>query len=89
MEDIQSLILSELRELRSDYNERAIDTANKLATLSEKIYTLAGNGQPGRVGKLETDVEDLKKWRWKMAGITTVAASAVATAIEIAIHLAR
>jgi len=43
--------------------------AEALGRIEATLTSLAGNGQPGRVGKLENDVDDLKKARWYMAGV--------------------
>ena len=50
--------------------------------MDAKLESLAGNGQPGRVGKLEDQVEDLKKARWTIGGM----ASGIAIAISTLIH---
>jgi hypothetical protein len=28
-----------------------------------------GNGQPGLISKIQDDVSDLQKWRWRVVGI--------------------
>lgn len=48
-----------------DFQSHVIDT---LARLDTKIESLIGNGQPGRVGKLEASVEELKRARWTLGG---------------------
>jgi hypothetical protein len=65
--DTADLILSELRELRSVVNE----ARERLASLETSMYSLVGNGQPGLIAKLQEDVRDLQKWRWRMVGIVT------------------
>lgn len=65
------LILNEVRELRGDYNKHARDTGERLASLESQMYSLCGNGQPGRIALLETAVEALKRWRWYLAGMGT------------------
>lgn len=83
--DTNEIILQELRELRSDYNEHARDTGERLASLEQQMYTLVGNGQPGRIANIETaaaklkdTVSELEKWRWKVAG-ALVAVAALCT----------
>lgn len=48
-----------------------------LARLDENMESLVGNGQPGRVTKLEDKVEALQKERWYaggvIAGVSTLA----------------
>jgi hypothetical protein len=76
MDSTQDLILAELRELRGEYNTHSRETGERLATVETQMYSLCGNGQPGRISNLETAVQKLKEWRWwvlgAMAGGTTV-----------------
>jgi hypothetical protein len=71
MQDTSDLILAELRELRSDYNTHARETGERLASLETSMYSLVGNGQPGRITVVEQRVDDLRRWRWRMVGIAT------------------
>jgi hypothetical protein len=41
---------------------------DSLARLETHVGSLVGNGTPGRVGRLELDVDELKKDRWKLGG---------------------
>lgn len=68
MEDTQSLILSELRSLREDFNSYARETGERIATLETDMHALVGNGQPGRVSDLEQAVRKLSQWRWWVVG---------------------
>jgi hypothetical protein len=68
MQDIPEVILTELRELRSEYNVNAILTSQRLASLETSMTTLVGNGQPGRIAKMEEDVKTLQGWRWWLVG---------------------
>jgi hypothetical protein len=79
MPDTNEIILTELRELRSDYNTHARETGERLSRLENQMYSVLGNGQPGRIALLERAVEGLKQWRWKMAGVA-IAGSAVCVA---------
>ena len=56
---------TELRSLRSEFNAHARETGERLSTLEQQTNLLVGNGQPGRVGKLEAAVQE---WRWWLAG---------------------
>lgn len=47
--ETNELILSELRELRADYNDNTRKTGERLSSLESQMYSLCGNGQPGRV----------------------------------------
>jgi hypothetical protein len=68
MEDTQTLILSELRSLREDFNLYARETGERIATLETDMHALVGNGQPGRVSDLEEAVRKLSQWRWWVVG---------------------
>jgi hypothetical protein len=50
-------------------DEFQIHVVDSLARLDTKITSLIGNGQPGRVTRLESAVEELKKARWIVGGI--------------------
>jgi hypothetical protein len=58
------LILAELKGLRDDTKSNG----ERLARLETQMYSLVGNGQPGRIGLLERAVEELKRWRWWVVG---------------------
>jgi len=63
-------------------DEFQLHVIETLGRLDEKLASLAGNGQPGRVGRLEDQVEDLKQARWTIAG----AIIAIGTGITSLIH---
>jgi len=75
--DTLNLILSEVRELRADYNTNARETGERLASLETSMYSLVGNGQPGRITLIERTVDDLRRWRWRMVGIATGVATMI------------
>jgi hypothetical protein len=68
MQDTLSLILSEVQSLRADYNTNARETGERLASLETSMYSLVGNGQPGRITLLERAVQKLQQWRWWVVG---------------------
>lgn len=70
MQDTTSeLILQELQLLRSDFNEFARDTGERVATLESHVKQgIVGNGQPSRLQALETTVTRLLEWRWWVVG---------------------
>src|SRR5579859_7701293 len=43
-------------------------TGERLASLETSMYSLIGNGQPGRMGSLEQDVRKLQQWRKYLLG---------------------
>ena len=53
-------------QVRDD--EYKLHVIDALARLETNMQTLVGNGQPGRIGKLEGAVESLKKWRYYISG---------------------
>lgn len=78
MDNLATVILSELRalrddlaSLRGDLNNHTNQTTARLTKLDTQMYSLVGNGKPGRVGVAEEAIDSLKQWRWRMAGITT------------------
>jgi hypothetical protein len=66
--DTTSLILTELRSLRDDFNNYARESAARISVTENDLHGLLGNGQPGRIAKLESVVEQLKQWRWQVVG---------------------
>jgi hypothetical protein len=64
----QDIILDELRALRGDFNLYARDTGERVSILETDVHGLVGNGRPGRVDRLESDVQRLSQWRWWLVG---------------------
>ena len=62
-----------------EFQVRVIDS---LARLETHMESLVGNGQPGRVSVLETDIEALKKARWTIGGLVI----GIATTVSAAVH---
>ncbi|GGH10806.1 hypothetical protein [Silvibacterium dinghuense] len=69
--DTSEMILAELRELRSTYNDWAQEVAGRLAALETDMKSVVGNGRKGRLESIEEDLENIKNWRWRIAGIST------------------
>ncbi|MDE1161931.1 MAG: hypothetical protein PW792_08285 [Acidobacteriaceae bacterium] len=76
-ESTTSLILSELRDLREELNQFTRSSEGRLATLETGMYDLRGNGQPGRVTKLEHNVHELDRWKYKLVGYSSGIAACV------------
>lgn len=83
MEDTQALILTELQQLRADYNEHSRKTAERLSALETSMKTLTGNGQPGRITLLEQTVAKLDRWKVWIGG----AAAGVSGVVTLIFHL--
>jgi hypothetical protein len=49
-----------------DFQTHVVDA---LARLDTKVTDLVGNGQPGRVSRLEEKVDTINRWRWVIAGV--------------------
>jgi hypothetical protein len=67
-ESTQDIILGELRALRSEFNNYARDTGERVSSLETDMHALVGNGNPGRVALLEIAVSKLSQWRWWVVG---------------------
>lgn len=77
MENLQALILSEVRDLRSDYNAHARDTGERLSRLETQMCSLCGDVQPGRVSNIETDLSDLVGLKNRVIGYSAAVATVV------------
>lgn len=83
------IILEELRALRNDYNDHARDTGERLAKLEAQMYSLCGNGQPGRIALIERAVQSLQRWRWYIVGAGAATSAIVMCAAWAFSHLPR
>jgi hypothetical protein len=52
-----------------DTEEFQLHVVKALARLDANMKTLIGNGQPGRIEKIEIDVKSLNRWRWIIGGV--------------------
>ena len=59
----------------------------RVASLETQMQDLTGNGQPGRVTKIETKVEELQKFMWRILG--GMGALTALTAIIEGLHYLR
>ena len=83
------LIMGEIHALRERMDER-FDAQDEviskhtaqLAELSTQMKSLIGNGQPGRVQKLEDDVSSLKNYRTKLVAYVTVIGGIITAAFH-------
>lgn len=66
---IEHVILEELRGLRSQVNDITLEHAQRLSSLEADNHAVMGNGNPGRLAAIESDVSKLKGWRWYVMGV--------------------
>lgn len=66
-------------------DEQFVIVKESLARLEANMTALVGNGQPGRITKVEADVEDLKSSNNKRIGFTSAFAFIV-TGWEVVKH---
>lgn len=59
--------------------ERLARLESLLTSLSLRLY---GNGQPGDIQQIQTKVDGLRAWRWKVAGGTAV----LGVLLTLAVH---
>jgi hypothetical protein len=85
-ETTQDMILAEVRALRSDFNRITLDTGARLSTLESQMHDICGNGQPGRLSQVETEVRGLDRWRWRMIGICTGVSATVSALAYLVFH---
>ncbi|MDE1155558.1 MAG: hypothetical protein PW735_07470 [Acidobacteriaceae bacterium] len=53
------------------------------------MYDLRGNGQPGRVSRLESSVHELDRWKYKLMGYSSGLAVCISVAAWCVEHLVR
>jgi hypothetical protein len=84
----QTLILDELRALRSDFNSFARDTGERVSVLELQVkHGITGNGQPSRLQSLEDTVGRLQQWRWHLLGAAAGISSVVSCIAWVVIEL--
>lgn len=66
-------------EISTDFQQRVVDS---LARLETHMENLVGNGQPGRVTNLETEVKDLNKAKWYLSGSVVGVSTLLGTVIH-------
>jgi hypothetical protein len=82
--EVQSLILSELQELRRSFAAHSLTTGERLASLEQGMKTaIIGNGTKSRLSILEEHVDSLRQWRWKVIGISVGAGCIVSIVFRV------
>lgn len=62
------LILTKIDNLQSDFNNFARKCEGRFSALETDNYAVMGNGQPGRISKIEEDVSALQRIRFWLIG---------------------
>lgn len=68
----------------SDFERQTIAM---LAVLNMQMTSLVGNGQPGRISKLEDRISALERFQWKMIGGSSALGAIVGIASSWLLHL--
>lgn len=58
-------------ELLTTIHEELMEQGKTLSSLNTKVESLVGNGQPGRIDKIETDVKDLQASKNQALGVAS------------------
>lgn len=73
-----------LEQCTSDFERQTIAM---LAVLNMQMNSIIGNGQPGRITKLEDRVSALERFQWKMIGGSSVLGAVVGIVSSWTLHL--
>jgi hypothetical protein len=76
-----SEILTELREMRAEFTEARLEQAERMACLETQMKSLVGNGQPGRIDRMEKVIGGLLRFRYTVVGYAAAAGTAVSLII--------
>lgn len=68
-QSILDIVLVEIRSLRSDFQEHARATGERLAALETSMHVITGNGQKGRLQIAEEKISRLERWKWQLTGM--------------------
>ena len=71
------MLLSEIRALRNEFTTFAGEMRERVTATETQMYSLMGNGQPGRVTLLERAVDKLQQWRWQVVGMAAGASTVI------------
>jgi hypothetical protein len=84
---LQTVILEEVRALRTSLDAHRAETGERLATLETHMESLVGNHQPGRLTLLENKVSAIQQWRHYTTGIYIGVSGIVSAATAFIYHL--
>lgn len=65
-----------------DHDKFQDTVIEKLTRLETHMESLIGNGQPGRISKLEDDVKSLDRLKWRAGGVITGASVVISALIH-------
>lgn len=65
---INRAILGELRDMRGQMDDKFEETFQRLSVVETQLAPLFDNGQPGRISKVEDDIEEMKLHQAKQFG---------------------
>jgi hypothetical protein len=86
-EQIQSIILDELRALRTRFDVYSDDMGQRTTRLETHMESLVGDKQPGRLTRLEDKVAAIQQWRHYTTGIYIGVSGIVSAATAFIYHL--
>lgn len=84
---LQTVILDEVRALRTRIDAHSADTAERLSVLETHMDNLVGNHQPGRLTLLENKVTAIQQWRHYTTGIYIGVSGLVSAGTALLYHL--
>ena len=82
-DSVEGILMAELQAFRADYNTNARENGERLSALETEVRTLTGNGQPGRIARLEEDVDRLKAFRWWIVGLSAGVGAIVSIILKL------
>jgi hypothetical protein len=77
MSDIGDGILQQILDQVTLTREQGIEHGRLLSSLDTSMKSLIGNGSPGRIDKIEADVDELKSAKNKMLGVNGAVVAAI------------
>jgi len=86
--DLQALILAEIKSLRDDLYNYSRESGERITSLEIHVKTgITGNGTPSRLSVVERTVESLQRWRWMILGGASAISALISALATYAVHL--
>lgn len=77
-------VRDELRSFRETVTAWRQEMGERIATIETQIRpAILGNGQPSRLAVVESHVDELRRERWRLAGVATGVAGLFTILIEL------